>query len=146
MGVLLHRRRIPEIVRWIIAEVEHFLPSLAGLNEPALQHPYATPTNGDPVDLSTGRETELPPVDLKVYNPIGPPVQFQRAYYGGISDNIVSSPGISPAGVYNYDITIRLTLPGSWSSDMLLKYPKGAYELITPMWSCHRLSNRQFCY
>jgi RHS repeat-associated protein len=38
------------------------------------------PSSGDPVDLATGEEEYQPEPDLTVYNPIGPPVVWQRHY------------------------------------------------------------------
>jgi YD repeat-containing protein len=91
---------------------------------------------GDPVNLATGRESEVPAPDLSVYNPTGPPVTWQRSY---ISNQALAettgygSPGLSRGWMHNYDLRIQGTT-GSWGA-LKLFYPNGAMETLTPQLS-----------
>ena len=91
------------------------------------------PQNGDPVNLTTGRESYMPAPDLAVYNPSGPAVLWQRSYS---SDRALTaptgygSPGFSRGWVHSYDLSIEAT-SGSWGT-LQLVYPNGATETLTP--------------
>ena len=97
------------------------------------------PDAGDPVNLTTGRESYAPSPDLTVYNPTGPGVVWRRAYLGyqalvGVTG--YGSPGLARGWVHNYDVTLTAT-SGSWGA-IKLNYPSGAVETLTP-----QLSNGQ---
>jgi len=61
------------------------------------------PTAGDPVNLATGEEEYAPPVDLKVYNPTGPSVNWRRAYYS-LSN---SHSGFGQSWTHPYNVSIQ---------------------------------------
>jgi len=91
---------------------------------------------GDPVNLATGRESEVPAPDLTVYNPTGPAVIWQRSYISNqaLAENTgYGSPGFSRGWVHNYDLRIQGTA-GSWGALKLI-YPNGASETLTPQLS-----------
>lgn len=93
----------------------------------------AGPSNGDPVNLATGREVYAPQPDLNVYNPTGPEVVWRRYYSGDQAISEVAgygSPGLTRGWVHNYDISIQGT-SGSWGA-LTLRYPNGATEALTP--------------
>ena len=92
--------------------------------------------------MATGNEDYNPPADISVYNPVGPSVQFQRAFHSGLVINTTDnsplsmvetfSPGLSSGWVHNYDVTLMAAVPNSWCV-LYLVYPNGAYEAITPV-------------
>ena len=88
---------------------------------------------GDPVSLTTGRESYVPAPDLSIYNPNGPSVVWRRAYLGyqalvGVTG--YGSPGLARGWVHSYDVTLTAT-SGSWGV-VKLNYPTGAVENLTP--------------
>ena len=96
----------------------------------------AGPHSGDPVNLTTGRESYFTEPDLSIYNPSGPAVVWQRAY---LSDQALAevagygSPGFTRGWVHNYDLRIDGT-SGSWATVKLV-YPNGATEALAPQLS-----------
>ena len=93
-------------------------------------------SNGDPVNLATGRESYFSAPDLSIYNPSGPSVLWQRAYFGDQALASISgygSPGLARGWVHNYDLRIDGTA-GSWGA-LNLVYPNGARETLTPQLS-----------
>jgi hypothetical protein len=92
------------------------------------------PSAGDPVNLTSGRESYAPAPDLTIYNPSGPGVIWRRAYLGyqalvGVTG--YGSPGLARGWVHNYDVTLTATA-GAWGA-VKLNYPSGATETLTPV-------------
>jgi RHS repeat-associated protein len=114
-----------------------FSPGTGGLSQVAGGATGSTgPSDGDPVNLSTGRESYVPDPDLTVYNPTGPAVVWQRSYIGNqaLAEPIgYGSPGLSRGWVHNYDLLIQ-GVAGSWGA-LKLVYPNGASETLTPQLS-----------
>lgn len=91
------------------------------------------PSDGDPVSLTSGRESYAPAPDLTIYNPNGLPVVWRRAYHGyqalaGVTG--YGSPGLTRGWVHPYDVTLTAT-SGSWGT-VKLNYPTGMVENLTP--------------
>jgi RHS repeat-associated protein len=87
----------------------------------------------DPVNLFTGRETHTPAPDLLVYNPSGPPVSWQRSYFGEQGMRGYWSPGLSLGWVHNYDLRIEgPAAAGTWGSLRLIR-PNGGTDTLTPV-------------
>ncbi|MBV9852044.1 MAG: RHS repeat protein, partial [Armatimonadetes bacterium] len=106
---------------------------------PAPPPPYAGPASPDdragpdPVDLANGDDTFPQSPDLVVYNPDGPAAAFTRAAHSNLALNNYGSPGLSPGWTHNYDYAIyRLAPAGRWGP-LLLVYPNGAAEKLTPV-------------
>ncbi|MEK6280581.1 MAG: Ig-like domain-containing protein [Acidobacteriota bacterium] len=94
------------------------------------------PSDGDPVNLATGREIYAPQPDLTAYNPTGPNVVWRRSYlgYNALKGSTgYASPGLTTGWVHNYDITLTGTA-GSWSP-LTMTYPNGTIETLTPQLS-----------
>lgn len=108
-------------------------PSGGGLAAPAVATGRASgPSSPDPVNLATGVEKYAPPADLTVYNPNGPQVSFQRAYFSDRAKMGLASPGLSAGWAENYDITVQgPQLSGTWGA-VTLTYPNGSQENLTP--------------
>lgn len=73
------------------------------------------PSDGDPVNLSTGEEEYQPAPDLTVYNPVGPSVTWGRVY-NSLRDNYNSNPQYLATGInfgsgwdYSYDIYVSIS-------------------------------------
>lgn len=90
----------------------------------------AGPSNGDPVNLATGREYYQPAPDITVYNPSGPAVVWQRQYSGVQALKGYGSPGLSPGWVHTYDTFITAT-PGSWGG-INLNSNSGGVDYLVP--------------
>ncbi len=119
------------------AKNSSFNPSTGGLPQSDRTDSGAYgPSAGDPVNLATGFESEVPAPDLTVYNPSGPVVTFQRTYIANqalAEPSGYGSPGLSRGWVHNYDLRIQGT-SGSWGALKLI-YPNGATETLTPQLS-----------
>lgn len=91
------------------------------------------PSAGDPVNLTTGRESYAASPDLTIYNPNGPGVVWGRAYLSYqalVGATGYGSPGLARGWVHNYDVTLTTT-SGSWGA-IKLNYPSGGSESLTP--------------
>jgi RHS repeat-associated protein len=119
------------------AKNSSFDPSTGGLAQSLRTDSGAHgPSAGDPVNLATGFESELPAPDLTIYNPSGPAVTFQRTYIANqalAEPSGYGSPGLSRGWVHNYDLRIQGT-SGSWGA-LKLVYPNGGTETLTPQLS-----------
>jgi|GEM_PF-1344789 len=90
------------------------------------------PSFPDPVNVSTGGESNEPGPDLVVYNPSGPQVAFQRMGRGNQAKRGYGSPGMPAGWVHNYDIVIEAPQgSSSWTSGLVLGYPNGSSEALT---------------
>ncbi|HEY3377262.1 MAG TPA: hypothetical protein VGL77_07175, partial [Armatimonadota bacterium] len=93
--------------------------------------PHLVPVfDGDPVDLDSGEETYQAQPDLTAFNAQGNSVAFARTFSSAFSKIGYATPGLSRGWVHNYDY--RITTPsGSWGA-LMLTYPGGAVEDLTP--------------
>ncbi len=73
------------------------------------------PSDGDPVNLSSGEEEYQPAPDLTVYNPVGPSVVWSRVY-NSLRDNYNPNPQYLATGInfgsgwdYSYDIYVSIS-------------------------------------
>jgi RHS repeat-associated protein len=71
-------------------------------------------------------------VDMIATNPHGSDVIFERRYRTVLAAASVSSPGLPDGWVHNWDYRIVPQSQNTWAA-MLLRYPNGAAELLTPV-------------
>ena len=73
-------------------------------------HPCTTDgaASPDPVNLTTGDESNEPRPDLTIYNPHGMPVVWRRAFGTDLSLNSQQSPGLGTGWSHNYDLSLTV--------------------------------------
>lgn len=94
------------------------------------------PSDGDPVNLSSGEEEYQPAPDLTVYNPVGPSVVWSRVY-NSLRDN---SQDYYPTGSFGsgwnnlYDVYVRVSASDRTSCSLVM--PNGSsIHFVTPYYS-----------
>ena len=99
------------------------------------------PSSASRVNLASGAYEHVPPADIEVSNPYGPPVSFARRYSSQVAQAGVSSPGLGIGWKHSLDLVLFWDRINNATSATLY-YPNGSTESlgVTQQGSVYRLT------